>query len=107
MIFYKFFSVIQFSLSFQGEQATKGHEVVSLRNEVRELRLELEQKNKDAAALRTAADKGKKYKMEIEDLNIQLDELRGKLDLVRFFFATVVNVIILAKTIFRFFKRYM
>lgn len=67
---------------FQGEQATKGHEVVSLRNEVRELRLELEQKNKDAAALRTAADKGKKYKMEIEDLNIQLDELRGKLDLV-------------------------
>lgn len=76
------FSVIKLSLFFQGEQATKGHEVVSLRNEVRELRLELEQKNKDAAALRTAADKGKKYKMEIEDLNIQLDELRGKLDLV-------------------------
>lgn len=76
------FLVIKLSLFFQGEQATKGHEVVSLRNEVRELRLELEQKNKDAAALRTAADKGKKYKMEIEDLNIQLDELRGKLDLV-------------------------
>lgn len=67
---------------FQGEQATKGHEVVSLRNEIRELRLELEQKNKDAAALRIAADNGKKYKMEVEDLHIQLDELRGQLDLV-------------------------
>lgn len=76
------FRLSNFLSFFQGEQATKGHEVVSLRNEVRELRLELEQKNKDAAALRTAADKGKKYKMEIEDLNIQLDELRGKLDLV-------------------------
>lgn len=66
----------------QGEQATKGHEVISLRNEARELRLEVEQKNKDIATLRIAADNAKKYKTEVEELTIQLDETKSKLELV-------------------------
>ncbi|XP_046686605.1 leucine zipper putative tumor suppressor 2 homolog isoform X1 [Homalodisca vitripennis] len=66
----------------QGEQATKGHEVISLKNEVRELRLEVDQKNKEISALRIGADNRKQQKAEIDELNIQINELKSKLELI-------------------------
>lgn len=66
----------------QGEQASKGHEVVSLKNEVRELRLELDQKNKALADLRITSDNQNLQQSEVDKLTIQLEELKVKLDLV-------------------------
>lgn len=69
-------------MSNQGEQATKGHEVVSLRNEVRELRLQLEQKENEMLTLRSAAEANIQHKEETEKLNLLIDELKNKLELV-------------------------
>ncbi|XP_054262360.1 leucine zipper putative tumor suppressor 2 homolog isoform X2 [Macrosteles quadrilineatus] len=67
----------------QGEQATKGHEVISLKSEIRDIRLELDQKNKEINILRIGGESRKQQKAEIDKLNIQIEELTAKLEMVQ------------------------
>lgn len=70
--------------TLQGEQATKGHEVISLKSEIRDLRLELDQKNKEINILRIGGESRKLQKAEVDKLNIQIEELTAKLEMVSF-----------------------
>ncbi|XP_039283015.1 leucine zipper putative tumor suppressor 2 homolog [Nilaparvata lugens] len=60
----------------QGEQATKGHEVISLRSEIRELRLLLEQRDLEVSNLKSEVAENARHNQQLKEQHtLETDEL--------------------------------